>query len=63
MIVKRSDDGGKTWSKVRVIADSATFAEQPVRRGPTDDGPRVLLMFQSFPANLAERSRTSLCPA
>jgi sialidase-1 len=57
MIVKRSVDGGRTWSKLQVIADFGDISlNNPCAVVERTTG-RVLLMFQTFPANLSERSK------
>jgi sialidase-1 len=57
IVLRTSDDGGATWSAVRVLADIAGRSlNNPcvveVREGPRAG--RVLLMFQSYPENLGE---------
>jgi len=56
IILKRSTDGGKTWSKVAIIAEDGDKAlNNPcvvVERGSG----LVLLLYQSYPAGVGERS-------
>lgn len=57
IVLRSSDDGGASWSKVRVLADIAGRSlNNPcvveLREGPRAG--RVLLMFQSYPENMGE---------
>ncbi len=56
IILKRSTDGGKTWGKVAVIAEDGDRAlNNPCAVVEREDG-LVLLMYQSYPAGVGERS-------
>jgi sialidase-1 len=56
IIAKRSTDGGKTWGKVAVIADGGDRAlNNPCAVVERGSG-QVLLMYQSYPAGVSERS-------
>jgi sialidase-1 len=56
MILKRSRDGGRTWGKAAVIADAGERSlNNPCAVVERASG-RVLLMYQSYPAGVAERS-------
>ncbi len=56
IILKRSLDGGKSWSKVSVIAEDGDKAlNNPCAVVDRDSG-KILLMYQSYPAGLSERS-------
>lgn len=58
LILKRSMDGGKTWSKAAVIAEDGDKAlNNPCAVVERETGV-VLLMYQSYPAGLSERSGT-----
>jgi sialidase-1 len=60
IVLKRSSDGGKTWSKLAVIADMGDISlNNPCAVVERTTG-RILLVFQSFPAGLAERSKELL---
>jgi sialidase-1 len=57
IVQKRSSDGGKTWGRLAILADDGLNSlNNPcvvVERGTG----RLLLMYQSYPAGLTERSR------
>jgi sialidase-1 len=56
IVLKRSSDGGKTWSPVAVIAEDGDRAlNNPCAVVHRQSG-RVLLMYQSYPAGVGERS-------
>ena len=56
LLLKRSTDGGKTWGKVAVIAEDGDKAlNNPCAVVERESG-TVLLMYQSYPAGVAERS-------
>lgn len=56
IILKRSSDGGKTWGKVAVVASDGDRAlNNPCAVIARPSG-RVLLMYQSYPAGVGERS-------
>ena len=56
LILKRSTDGGRTWDRLSVIAEAGDQAlNNPCAVVERRSG-RVLLMYQSYPAGLAERS-------
>jgi sialidase-1 len=56
IILKRSADGGRTWGKLAVIAEDGDRAlNNPCAVVERGSG-RVLLMYQSYPAGIAERS-------
>lgn len=56
IILKRSLDGGDTWSKVSIIAEDGDKAlNNPCVVVERESG-AILLMFQSYPAGLSERS-------
>lgn len=58
IVLKRSTDGGKTWGKVAVIAEDGDKAlNNPCAVVERASG-RVLLMYQSYPAGVSERSGT-----
>lgn len=58
IILKRSTDGGKTWGKVAVVAaDGDKALNNPCAVVDRTSG-RVLLMYQSYPAGVSERSGT-----
>ncbi|WP_406696270.1 sialidase family protein [Singulisphaera sp. Ch08] len=57
IVLKRSGDGGKTWGKIEVIADGGDSSlNNPCVVVERERG-QVLLMYQSFPANVSERSK------
>lgn len=56
IVLKRSTDGGKTWGKLAVIAEDGDKAlNNPCAVVEPDSG-HVLLMYQSYPAGVGERS-------
>lgn len=56
IILKRSTDGGKTWSKVAIIAEDGDKAlNNPCAVVERGSG-LVLLLYQSYPAGVGERS-------
>lgn len=56
IILKRSTDGGKTWGKIAMIAEDGDKAlNNPCAVVERASG-LVLLMYQSYPANVGERS-------
>lgn len=56
IILKRSGDGGKSWGKLAVIAeDGERSLNNPCAVVERESG-KVLLMFQSYPAGVGERS-------
>lgn len=56
IILKRSTDGGKTWGELAVIAEDGDRAlNNPCAVVERESG-QVLLMFQSYPAGVSERS-------
>jgi sialidase-1 len=56
LLQKRSSDGGKTWSQVATIAaDGEKALNNPCAVVERQTG-KVLLMYQSYPARLSERS-------
>lgn len=56
ILLKRSSDGGKTWSKAAVIAqDGDSSMNNPCAVVERDSG-QVLLMYQSYPAGIGEWS-------
>jgi sialidase-1 len=56
IILKRSLDGGKAWSKVAIIAEDGNKAlNNPCAVVERSTG-RVLVMYQSYPAGVSERS-------
>ena len=56
LLLKRSADGGATWDKLAVIADGGDRpCNNPCAVVLRPSG-RVLLMYQSYPAGIAERS-------
>jgi sialidase-1 len=58
LVLKRSEDGGQTWSKIEIIASEGDNAlNNPCAVVEQETG-RVLLMYQSYPANLSEQSGT-----
>jgi sialidase-1 len=55
LVLKRSRDGGKTWSALQIIAaDGANCLNNPCAVVDQKSG-RILVMFQSYPANRRER--------
>lgn len=56
LILKRSTDGGKTWGKVATVAEGGDMAlNNPCAVVERSSG-QVLLMYQSYPAGIGERS-------
>jgi sialidase-1 len=56
LILKRSTDGGTSWGKVAVIAEDGDNAlNNPCAVVERESG-QVLLMYQSYPAGVGERS-------
>jgi sialidase-1 len=56
LVLKRSGDGGKTWTKLAVIAaDGDKSLNNPCVVVERDSG-QVLVMYQSYPAGISERS-------
>jgi sialidase-1 len=56
LIVKRSTNGGKTWGKVAIIVEDGDSAlNNPCAVVERESG-TVLLMYQSYPAGVGERS-------
>lgn len=56
IVLKRSSDGGKSWGKLVVVAeDGAKSLNNPCAVVEHENG-RVLLMYQSYPAGVGERS-------
>lgn len=56
IVLKRSRDGGKTWGKIDVVADDGDRSlNNPCAVVERGSG-LVLLMYQSYPAGLGERS-------
>lgn len=56
IVLKRGSDGGKTWSPIAVIAvDGDRALNNPCAVVHRQSG-RVLLMYQSYPAGVGERS-------
>lgn len=56
IILKRSTDGGKTWSKIAIIAEDGDKAlNNPCAVVERGSG-LVLLLYQSYPAGVGERS-------
>lgn len=56
IVLKRSTDGGKTWGKIAVIAEDGDKAlNNPCAVVERDSG-LVLLVYQSYPAGVGERS-------
>ncbi|HEX7446226.1 MAG TPA: sialidase family protein [Pirellulales bacterium] len=56
LLLKRSTDHGKTWSKAAIIAqDGAKSLNNPCAVVERESG-RVLLVYQAYPAGIGERS-------
>lgn len=55
MVLKRSNDGGKTWEAMHIIADSGQDHLNNPCVVVTDTG-RILLMYQKYPAECSEKS-------
>lgn len=55
LILKRSTDGGKTWGVLQTIADDGTNCLNNPCTVVDQNSGRVIVMFQSYPANHAER--------
>lgn len=58
LILKRSTDGGKSWSKVVVFAEDGNKALNNPCAVVEQESGQVLLMYQSYPAGVSERSGT-----
>lgn len=57
ILLKRSTDGGQTWSPVRTIAeDGAKSMNNPCAVVEQHSG-QILLMYQVYPVGIAERSK------
>ncbi len=57
IILKRSTDGGRTWGPLTIIADGGERSfNNPCAVVERESG-LVLLMFQSYPASVGERSK------
>ena len=56
IVLKRSSDGGRTWSKIAVIAEDGDRALNNPCAVVEQSSDQVLVMFQSYPAGMAERS-------
>jgi sialidase-1 len=56
IVLKRSTDGGKTWGKVAVVAEDGDKAMNNPCAVVERAGGQVLLMYQSYPAGVGERS-------
>lgn len=56
IVLKRSRDGGATWDGIQIVADDGDRAlNNPLAVVEGKSG-RVLLMYQSYPADVGERS-------
>ena len=61
LILKRSTDGGKTWGAQQTIADDGeNCLNNPCTVVDQNTG-RVIMMYQSFPANHSERAGRRTC--
>ncbi len=58
IVLKRSTDGGKSWGKVAVIAEDGDKALNNPCAVVERKGGQVLLLYQSYPAGVSERSGT-----
>lgn len=56
IVLKRSTDGGKTWGKLAVVAADGDRALNNPCAVVERAGGQVLLMYQSYPAGVGERS-------
>lgn len=56
IVLKRSADGGKTWSAMQVIADRGKSSLNNPCAVIEQKSGRVFLMYQSYPEGVAERS-------
>ncbi|SIO62557.1 sialidase-1 [Singulisphaera sp. GP187] len=57
LVLKRSQDGGKSWGPIAVVADAGDRSlNNPCIVVEREHG-QLLLMYQSFPANVSERSK------
>ena len=56
IVLKRSTDGGKSWGKVAVIAEDGDKALNNPCAVVEREGGQVLLVYQSYPAGVGERS-------
>jgi sialidase-1 len=56
IILKRSTDGGKSWEAIAVIAEDGDRALNNPCAVVQRQGDQVLLMYQSYPAGISERS-------
>jgi len=55
LILKRSSDGGRTWTPLQLIADDgANCLNNPCAVVEQASG-RIIVMFQSYPAGFSER--------
>ncbi|MBA4191633.1 MAG: exo-alpha-sialidase [Planctomycetaceae bacterium] len=56
IVLKRSTDGGKSWGKVAVVAEDGDKALNNPCAVVEREGGQVLLVYQSYPAGVGERS-------
>ncbi len=56
IVLKRSTDSGKTWGKIAIIAEDGDRALNNPCAVVERQGGQVLLMYQSYPAGVGERS-------
>ena len=56
IVLKRSGDGGKTWGKIAVIAEDGDKSLNNPCALVEREGDQVLVMYQSYPAGVGERS-------